>query len=75
MNFHISKIFKPDVVAITETWLTTRATKVEACLDGFKIEDHTRTGCRGGGTAPIDSDSLSFKKADAGQKMSFLNDL
>ena len=39
---------KPDVVAITETSLTTKVTKVEVCLDGYKIEDHTPTGCRGG---------------------------
>lgn len=64
---------KPDIVAITETWLTTMdsAVKVEVCPEGYKIVDHPRTGRRGGGTALIYSDSFSVKKADAGQKDSF----
>ena len=64
---------KPDLITITETWLTTMdsAIKAEVCPDGYKILDHPRTGRRGGGTALLYSDSFRVRKADAGQKSSY----
>jgi hypothetical protein len=61
---------KPDIVAITETWLTTTdsAVKAEVYPEGYKIADFPRIGRRGGGTALIYRDSLTIKRADAGQK-------
>ena len=47
------------------------AVKIEACPAGFKILDHPRTGRRGGRTGLMYRDSLSVKKADAGQKDSY----
>ena len=55
---------KADLVAITETWLTTdnAAVRAELC---------PRTGRRGGGVALIYRDSLSVRRIDAGEKESF----
>ena len=46
---------KADLVAITETWLTTddAAVRAELCPVGYKISDRPRTGRRGGGVALI----------------------
>ena len=64
---------KPDLVAITETWLGDHdaAVRAELCPDGYKPLDQGRDGRRGGGTALISRDSLSLKKVDAGVKVSF----
>ena len=46
---------KADLVAITETWLTTddAAVRAELCPVEYKISDRPRTGRRGGGVALI----------------------
>ena len=64
---------KADLVAITETWLTTddAAVRAELCPVGYKISDRPRTGRRGGGVALIYRDSLSVRRIDAGGKESF----
>ena len=64
---------KTDLVAITETWLTTddAAVRAELCPVGYRISDRPRTGRRGGGVALIYRDSLSVRRLDAGEKESF----
>ena len=64
---------KADLVAITETWLTTddAAVQAELCPVVYKISDSPRTGRRGGRVGLIYSDSLSVRWIDAGGKESF----
>ena len=55
-----------DLATLTEHWLTDldSAVRVELCLSGYKILDHTRSGRRGGGTSIIYHESLNVKKID-----------
>ena len=64
---------KADLVAITDTWLTTddAAVQAELCPVGYKISDSPRTGRRGGRVGLTYSDSLSVRWIDAGGKESF----
>jgi len=61
---------KADLVAITDTWLTTDNTAVRAkmCSVGYKISDRPHTGLRGGGVGLIYRDLLSVRRIDAGEK-------
>ena len=54
---------KVDLVAITETWMTTddAAVRTELCPVGYKTSDRPRNGRRGGGVALIYRDSLCQK--------------
>ena len=64
---------KADLVAITETWLTTddAAVRAELCPVGYKISDRPLTGRRGGRVALIYRDLLPVRRIDAGKKESF----
>ncbi|CAB4003300.1 Hypothetical predicted protein [Paramuricea clavata] len=70
---YISHDCKPDIVAITETWLdkNDNAVRVELCPDGYKLCDHVREERRGGGIALLYRDSLYVDKVDAGSKGSY----
>ena len=71
---YISHDCKPDIVAITETWLdkNDNAVRVELCPDGYKLCDHVREERRGGGMTLLYRDSLYVDKVDAGNKRSVL---
>ena len=70
---YISHDCKPDIVAITETWLdkNDNAVRVELCPDGYKLCDHVREERRGGGMTLLYRDSLYVDKVDAGNKASY----
>ena len=70
---YITKDCKPDIFAITETWLEHRddAVRVELCPDGYKLYDHPREHRRGGGTALLCKEYLCVNKVDAGSKTSY----
>ena len=44
---------------------------MDYCPVGYVLADHSRTGCRGGGTALVYQNSLAVKKINAGEKTSF----
>ena len=58
----------PAIVTLTEHWLTDldSSVRAELCPNGYKILDHARSDCRGGGTGIIYHESLNVKKIDAG---------
>ena len=70
---YVTQDCKPDIFAITETWLEKRddAVRVELCPDGYKLLDHPRGNRRGGGTALLYKEFLCVKKVDAGSKSSY----
>ena len=59
--------FKPDIVAITETWFKEidSAAKIEATPAGYKLLDHPRPGRTGGGTAIVLRDTFCMSKSAA----------
>ena len=70
---HISE-HRPDIVAITETWLTTRdaAARVECTPPGYKLLDQSRTTPRhGGGTALLIRDCFTTKRISSCKQSSF----
>lgn len=66
-------LVKPDIAAITETWLDKNddAVRVELCPDGYKLCAHVRKERRGGGIALLYRDSLYVTKVDAENKGSY----
>ena len=70
---YISHDCKPDIVAITESWLGQHddAVHVELCPEGYNLLDHTRKKRRGGGTALLFRDSVCVHKIDAGNRTSY----
>ena len=64
---------KPDIVAITESWLGQHddAVRVELCPEGYNLLDHTREKRRGGGTALLFRDSVCVHKIDAENRTSY----
>lgn len=50
---YITQDYKPEIFAITKTWLEQRddAVRVELCPDGYKLVCQPRQHRRGGGTA------------------------
>ena len=70
---HISD-HRPDIVAITETWLTPSdaAARVECTPPGYKLVDQIRsTRLHGGGTALLYHDRLTIKRNSSGEHQSF----
>ena len=70
---HINE-HRPDIVAITETWLTARDTSVRAELKphGYKLPDQPRCSSRkGGGTGLLILDVFTFKHNISGHHSSF----
>ena len=67
----------PAIVTLTKHWLTDLDSSVRAELfsNGYKILDHTRSDCRGGGTGIIYHESLDVKKIDAGVSVRNLYEL
>ena len=63
------------LLPLVKHWLTTNdsAVKAEVCPEGYKIADFPCIERCGGGTALIYRDSLTIKRADAGQKKTLLS--
>ena len=70
---------KVDLFAITETWLCPNddAIRNESCPVGYVLADHSRTGCRRGGTALVIGIRLLLKRLTLVRKphLSFPNGL
>lgn len=64
---------KPDLLAITETWLDSHdcAVRAQICPPGYKFADHERNERRGGGTGLLYRDSLHAVKVEATELRSF----
>ena len=65
--------YKPDVVAITETWfhVNESAARVMCTPAGYNLLDHPRAGRRGGGTGIMFRENLSVCQYTAGEFQSF----
>ena len=64
---------KPDLLAVTETWLGVNdcAVRAQICPTGYRFADHGRDSRRGGGTGLFYRDSLNVIKVEAAELHSF----
>ena len=64
---------KPDLIAITETWLTDNESASRALFtpEGYKLLDHPRLGRLGGGTGILFRNSIVTTKVAAAELQSF----
>ena len=56
---------KPLVIALNETWITSRSTGPYQSLKGYQFVQNHRTGTVGGGVAFYISDEIHFNRIDS----------